>query len=346
MSDFHTIIIGSGSGGRTVTVGLSKLGKRVALIEGGAVGGDCTNVGCVPSKTLIHLVTHHANLSSADILAEVQRKRNQLRDRETKEVQHMDNVTFFAGWARFKNKKTLIVDLSDGGQREVSAENIVIATGGRPAHLDIEGLPEARGLTNESVFEQTEKPEHLAVIGSGIIGTEMGFAFRKLGSRVSVVSRGGRVLNAAEPEVGDAVGAAMLEQGIEVYRNAEAERYDEMTQTLTIRQDGARVPLGGVDKVLVAIGRRPNLERLNLAAAGISYGKEGIPTDAYGATNIKGIYAIGDVNPTSHYTHSANAQGRRLVTRLAFPGCRALAKSRITQARLSATPKWRPLARA
>ena len=318
MSDFHTIIIGSGSGGRTVAVGLSNLGKRVALVEGGAVGGDCTNVGCVPSKTLIHLVTHGHGLSSADILAEVQRKRDRLRDEETEEVQQMNNVTFIAGWASFKDKKTLNVDLADGTRREVSADNIIIATGGQPASLAIAGLPEARALTNESVFEQADKPEHLVVIGSGIIGSELGFAFRKLGSRVSVVSRGGHVLGAMEPEVSQAVGAAMLEQGIEVYTNAEAVRYEEEAQTLIIVQDGTHVPLQGVDKVLVAIGRRPNLERLNLTAAGVAHDRKGIPTDAYSATNVRGIYAIGDVNPVSNYTHSANAQGRRLVTRLAF----------------------------
>ena len=315
---FHTIVIGSGSGGLTVAVGLSKLGKRVALVEANDVGGDCTNVGCVPSKTLIHLVTHPGELSPAEVLARVQEKRNHLRDEETAWVKGMD-LTFLEGRARFLSSERLEVALTEGGTRELSARNIVIATGAKPAVIPIDGLPEARTLTNESLFELPDKPEHLAIIGSGVVGSEMAFAFRKLGSRVSMVSRSGRVLSASEPEASAVVGEAMTEGGIGLYLDAEPDAYDEATQTLYVQRGGERLALEGVDKVLLAVGRVPNTAGLGLETTGVSFGDEGIPTDAYGATNVKGIYAIGDVNPASSYTHSANAQGRRLVRRLAFP---------------------------
>ncbi len=315
---FHTVVIGSGSGGLTVAVGLSKLGKRVALVEANDVGGDCTNVGCVPSKTLIHLVTHPGDRSPAEILATVQDKRNHLRDEETAWVKGMD-LTFFEGRARFLSTEQLEVTLNEGGTRTISARNIVIATGAKPAKITIDGLPETRTLTNESLFELAHKPEHLAVIGSGVVGSEMAFAFRKLGSRVSMVSRSGRVLSASEPEASAVVGEAMTEQGIDLYLNAEPDAYDEAAQTLWLRQGGERVALSGVDKVLLAVGRVPAAKDLGLETTGVTFGDKGIPTDAYGQTAIKGIYAIGDVNPASSYTHSANAQGRRVVRRLAFP---------------------------
>lgn len=315
---FHTVVIGSGSGGLTVAVGLSKLGKRVALVEANAVGGDCTNVGCVPSKTLIHLVTHPGDKSPVEVLTRVQEKRNHLRDEETAWVKGMD-LTFLEGRARFLGPKRLEVALSGGGTRELSAENIVIAAGAKPAVIPIEGLPEARTLTNESLFELSDKPGHLAIIGSGVVGSEMAFAFRKLGSRVSMISRSSRVLSASEPEASAVVGEAMRDCGIDLYLNAQPDAFDEEAQTLHVKQGGARLALEGVDKVLLAVGRIPNTAGLGLESIGVTFDKKGIPTDAYGKTNVEGVYAIGDVNPASSYTHSANAQGRRVVRRLAFP---------------------------
>ena len=318
-TDFHTIIIGSGSGGLTVAVGLAKLGKQVALIEANAVGGDCTNVGCVPSKTLIHLVTYPEGRSPAEILARVQEKRNHLRDEETAWVKGMDNVTFFAGRATFLSAEKLEVTLATGETRELSARNIVVATGSSPRRITTEGLPEARTLTNESLFELSTKPEHLVIVGGGVVGSEMAFAFRKLGSRVTLVNRSDRVLSASEPKVSYVVKEAMQEAGIDLYLGAQPTAYDELTHTLWVTQNGERQALTSVDKVLLAVGRIPNTAGLGLEAAGVSYGKHGIPTDAYGRANVKGIYAVGDVNPASHYTHSANAQGRRVVQHLAFP---------------------------
>ncbi len=316
---FHTIVIGSGSGGLTVAVGLSKLGKRVALVEANDVGGDCTNVGCVPSKTLIHLVTHPGDRSPAEILARVQEKRNHLRIEETAWVKGMDNLTFLEGRARFVSLERLEVALTDGGTQTLSAPNIVIATGAKPAVIPIDGLPATRTLTNESLFELAHKPEHLVIVGGGVVGSEMAFAFRKLGSRVSLISRSGRVLSASEPEASAVVGEAMTAQGIDLYLNAQPGAYDEATQTMYVQRGGERVALSGVDKVLLAVGRVPNTDGLGIETTGVTFGDKGIPTDAYGVTDVKGIYAIGDVNPASSYTHSANAQGRRLVRRLAFP---------------------------
>ena len=319
MNTFHTIIIGAGSGGLTVAVGLANLGKPVAVIEALYVGGDCTNVGCVPSKNLIHLADER-RLPTTGVLAEVRRKRDALREKETHEFGELPNLSLIFGRAKLRDQTHVAVALPEGGERQLSAQNIVIATGGRPRKIPLAGLPDDRALTNESVFELPVVPQHLAILGGGVIGMEMAFAFRKLGSQVSVVTSAKRVMDKFIPEVGAALSLALHERGISVYAGASAQSYHEASQTLRIDQGGKLVDLEGVDYVLMAIGRQRNIEGLGLEAAGVEFDpRSGVATDSYGRTNLPNIYAIGDVTPTSAFTHSANAQGRRVVQRIAFP---------------------------
>lgn len=321
MQHFNTVVIGAGSGGMTVAIGLSSLGRPVALIEGKHVGGDCTNVGCVPSKTLIHQVRKYgADGDSRAILATVQRKRDALRDKETEEVQHIEHLTFVRGYARFLGPQRLEVARDDGSREEISADNIVIATGSRPRTTDIPGLPVKRTLTNESLFDLEQAPRHLAIVGAGVVAMEMAFAFRKLGSAVSVIARSGRVLSSAAPEASQALRDSLAEHGIALLTHAAPTHYDDAAQTLSVKTRSGETMLHGVDRVLLAMGRARNLERLDLERAGVAYDlQRGVRVDSFGQTNVPGVYAIGDVTPTSHYTHSANAQGRRVVQRIAFP---------------------------
>lgn len=321
MSDnFHTVVIGAGSGGLTVAVGMANLGKRTAVIEALHVGGDCTNVGCVPSKTLIHQAELRGVAEAAGALAEVRRKRDALREKETHEFGEVANLNLIFGRARLLDTQRVALALPTGGERILTAQNIVIATGARPRTIAIPGLPAERMLTNENVFELPVVPQHLAVLGGGVIGMELAFAFRKLGSKVTVVTTAPRVMDKFIPEVAEALGAELRERGIAGYAGAGARSYDAASQTLLIEHKGETVALAGVDYVLVAIGRQRNLAGLGLEAAGVAYSERGgIATDSYGRTNVPGIYAIGDVTGTSAFTHSANAQGRRVVQRIAFP---------------------------
>ncbi len=318
---FHTIVIGAGSGGMTVTVGLAGLGKQVALIEGNHVGGDCTNVGCVPSKTLIHLAKNFKPGMNPDAaLREVTRKRDALREKETEEVREMKNVTFIEGWAKFTAPKEIEVALKAGGTQRLTAKNIVIATGARPRMIDIPGLPKERTLTNESLFDLRNMPKHLVVVGAGIIALEMAFAFRKLGAKVTIFALDKRPLMTYIPEVADAMEPEIEKKGITAYYGATAKSFDEATRTLTLNQGGKEIHIPDVDKVLVAVGRVRNLESLGLEQAGVKVeARTGVQVNSFGETNVKGVYAIGDVTPTSAFTHSANAQGRRVVQRIAFP---------------------------
>lgn len=318
---FHTIVIGAGSGGMTVTVGLAGLGKQVALIEGKHVGGDCTNVGCVPSKTLIHLAKNFKPGDNPDeVLREVIRKRNALRDKETEEMRAMQNVAFIEGWAKFVAPKEIEVTLKDGGTLRLTAEHIVIATGARPRMLNIPGLPKERMLTNESLFDLCDAPKHLVIVGAGIIALEMAFAFQKIGTQVTMFALDARPLITAIPETSEAIQKELERRRITTYYNATAKSFDESTRTLTIKQGEQLIAIHNVDKVLVAIGRVRNLKSLGLEQAGVRWdAKTGVQVNSYGETNVKGVYAVGDVTPTSAFTHSANAQGRRVVQRIAFP---------------------------
>lgn len=325
---YHTIIIGAGSGGLTVAAGLSALGKKTALIEAAHVGGDCTNVGCIPSKALIHLVNsmNTNGMTSAEILKAVQEKRNSLRDLETEETKEIPNLDFIEGCAKLSAKNRVEVQLTNGEKLELSAKNIVLATGAKPLEIPVPGLPKERTLTNLSMFEQTEKPEHFAIVGSGVIGTEMAFAFSKLGSKVSMISLAPRVLERMDSEASNVIGESLSELGVDFHLGSLTDHYDEATKTLFVKQGEQLKAIEGVDKVLLAIGRIPATKGIGLEDVGVEVTRQGIVTDGYGGTNVKGIYAIGDITTSSNFTHSANAQGRRLVQRLAFPFLPRLAK--------------------
>jgi pyruvate/2-oxoglutarate dehydrogenase complex dihydrolipoamide dehydrogenase (E3) component len=322
---FPTIVIGSGSAGLTVANSLSQLGRAVALIESKSVGGDCTNVGCIPSKTLIHEASRMVNHEAASALLTVRSKRDKLRDEETHHVKHTEYLTFIHGAARFVAPKRIAVSLDDGTTREITGDHIVIATGSRPATLKIDGLPSHRTLTNDTLFELPAAPAHLAIIGSGPVALEMAFAFKDLGSRVTMVTLDNRVLNKGPQAASATLHQALTEQGIEVYYRSTPSRYDELSNTLLVQTPDGSIELADVDKVLIAIGRQRNIDKIGLEHAGVKFDpKTGIEIDDHGQTNVSGIFAIGDVTPTSYWTHSANAQGRRVVQRILFPWLPAL----------------------
>ena len=318
---YQTIVIGAGSGGMTVAIGLAALGKEVAMIEGHHVGGDCTNVGCVPSKTLIHLAKNFKEGRNPDeVLQETIRKRDYLRNLETEEVKEVENLTFIEGMAKFTAPKTLSLRNSVGETQELTADNIVISTGARPRMLNIDGLPAERSMTNIDLFDLQNAPKHIAIIGAGVIALEMAFALQKIGTKVTMLALDKRALMTAIPEAAEAIQASLDRKGIASYYRATAKSYDEASQRLTLTQGDVEIAVDAVDKVLVAVGRVRNIDALGLEQAGVkSDPRMGILVNSFCETNIKGVYAIGDVTPTSAFTHSANAQGRRVVQRIAFP---------------------------
>jgi pyruvate/2-oxoglutarate dehydrogenase complex dihydrolipoamide dehydrogenase (E3) component len=313
----HAIVIGAGSGGLTVAIGLAGLGRRVALIEAARIGGDCTNVGCVPSKRLIHLAREPgARGDPTRLMAAVRATRDALAAREDHELSSAERIDLIRGRAVLGSDRRVTVSGPDGA-RELTAPHVVIATGSRPRTLDIPGLPPERLLTNESLFELEVPPAHLAIVGAGPIGVEMACAFARMGTRVTLVDLESRVLPVAEPEASQVLAGSLRAQGIDVRLESRVTGYDPGSESLTIAgppPQGDRIE--GVDAVLVAIGRLPNVEGFEPV---VETGPDGIAVDGWGRTSARGVWAVGDVTPLAHQTHAANALGRRIVQRIALP---------------------------
>jgi dihydrolipoamide dehydrogenase len=315
MTTFRAAIIGAGSGGLTMAIGLAAFGHEVALIEGGPIGGDCTNAGCVPSKTLLH----SARSGIDDPLAHVRARRDALEAREAEEMEHDRHIHLVRGWGRLtaaRDPHVVAVRTAEGDAVEVRAEHIVICSGSRPMVHPIDGLGDGRLLTNENLFELETPPDRLLIVGGGAIAVEMATAFTDLGTAVHVVEREARLLPTDDPLISETIAGALARRGVEVHLGVTVERFEEATATAFL-SNGERV--GGVSAVLMAAGRRPRLDGLDLDAAGVARTTGGIGIDRWGRTNVKGIWAVGDVTGETATTHGANALGRRVVRSIAFP---------------------------
>lgn len=311
-SVLRAVVIGSGSAGLTVAIGLAGLGHRVAVIERGPVGGDCTNVGCIPSKTLIHL----ARIGSPSPWARVRERRDGLEREESAMLEAHPNIELVRGEAQVTAPGEVTVARPDGSVRQLRAPHVVVATGSSPITLEIPGLGPERVLTNESFFEIDDTPEHLVVIGGGSIAIELASALKRMGTLVTVVEAADRILPREDAEASEIVDQALHRRGIALHVGTTATRFEEATRTLHL-SDGTQIR--AVDRVLIAIGRRPRTEGLGIDALGM--GEKGAPlsTDTWGRTKVKGIWAVGDVTGRTATTHGANAMARRTVQAIGIP---------------------------
>jgi pyruvate/2-oxoglutarate dehydrogenase complex dihydrolipoamide dehydrogenase (E3) component len=272
-------------------------------------------VGCVPSKRLIHLSRDPARRSDpARLLAAVRATRDGLAAREESEIAGSAAIRLVRGRARLGAGRRVTVSGPDG-TRTLTARHVVIATGSRPRPLAIPGLPPERTLTNENLFELAGAPEHLAIVGAGPIGVEMACAFARLGSAVTLVDLASRVLPQAEREASEVVAEALAEPGIDLRLGSRVVGYD--AEGLGLELEGPRgvERVSGVDAALIAVGRLPNVEGFEGVVA---TGPRGIAVDGWGRTSAEGVWAVGDVTPTAHQTHAANAHGRRIVQRFLY----------------------------
>ena len=311
-ANYDAIVIGGGSGGLTAAIGLTNMHRSVAVIEAGPIGGDCTNTGCIPSKTLINLT----KAGNPNPFADVRAKRNHLRDEEAVEVAEKEHLDLLWGRGFVEGPGRVRLTTDDGEEHVLTTDHVVIATGSMPRPLDIEGLPSDRRLTNENLWDLDAPPEHLAVVGAGPISLEMASAFRRLGTRVSVVEMAPQVLVNEDADAAAIVRDSLGEAGVEFHLGTVATHYDEATSSLHLETGEV---LADVDKVLVAIGRIPRFEELGLDAAGVETTRRGITIDSWGRTSVKGVWAVGDCTGRTLTTHGANAIGRRVVQGIVFP---------------------------
>lgn len=309
-------IIGAGSGGLSVAAGAVQMGASVVLIEQNKMGGDCLNTGCVPSKALI-AAAHHAHAARAGHVFGVRVSDPTVDFRAVHDHVHgviaaiapHDSVERFEGLgvhvltaaARFVDPATV----EAGGER-IKARRFVIATGSRAAIPPIPGLAEVGYLTNETIFEATERPAHLIVVGGGPIGIEMAQAFRRLGSNVTLIEKFG-IMARDEPEAVAVVRASLKRDGVTLIEKVgvcEVKRSgNDVTVALDGESDVGRLVVGS--HVLIAAGRRPNTEPLGLEAAGIEATQKGITVDARLRTSNRRVFAMGDVAGGPQFTHIA-----------------------------------------
>ncbi|HKW36304.1 MAG TPA: mercuric reductase [Burkholderiales bacterium] len=316
MSIYDAVIMGTGQSGKPLALALGRAGWKVAVIEREHVGGTCVNVGCTPTKTMVasgrvaYLARRGADYGvrtgsvTVDWRRVWERKRGvveSFRSFGQKSLENAANVELIFGEARFAGGMRVAVTLNQGGTRELEGKRIVVNTGGRPAVPPIPGLDGVPFLDSSGIMELTEIPGHLVVLGGGYIGLEFCQMFRRFGSRVTIVNRDPRLVLREDPDVSAEVEKILREDGIEILNSAQVTRVDKAGADIRVALRSGEVR---GSHLLVAVGRVPNTERLNLAAAGIGSDKGGfITVNAKLETNVPGVYAIGDVKGGPAFTH-------------------------------------------
>ncbi len=332
---YDLVVVGGGTAGLVSAMGAAGLGARVALVERALLGGDCLNTGCVPSKALLrsaHAVGEIRKLAGLGVHVEAPRVdfaqvMQRLRERRAALARHDGAERFrdagidvFFGQGRFTGTDTLAVD----GVR-LAFRRAVIATGGRAATPPVPGIEGVPFLTNETVFDLTALPRRLIVLGAGPIGCELGQAFARLGSTVTIVDRSPQVLPREDPDAAGLVEASLVRDGIRLVLGAQIQDVRARDGEITLRLSrGHEAPddlvLG--DAMLVAAGRAPNVEDLGLDTANVRVEPAGVVVDDRMRTSNPRIYASGDVCSAYKFTHAADAQSRLVLQNALFFGRR------------------------
>lgn len=330
--EYDAIVIGAGSGGLTSAIGLSKVGKKVLLIEKDKMGGECTNTGCIPSKSLIHHAKAYQDAFALagdteklkhykdKILGLVRKKVKSVRDEESPELIHKHHgIKVLLGEASFRDEHTVVIQQAKDHVTH-TGKNIVIATGSSARKTEIEGLEKEMLLTNENLFDLEEIPKKLLVIGGGAIGCEMAQALTHLGAKVTISNKSTRILPREESEVGLLTEEIFQKQGMKIYNHAVVNKV-EGNVAIVEQTEGGKVIKHRVefDKILLGIGRVPNIEGLNLKEVEIAHTQRGIKVDKHYRTNLKNVFAVGDVSSEAKFTHTADDQGRHVMKKILFP---------------------------
>lgn len=331
---YDAIVIGAGQAGGPLSTALGKAGLRTAIVEREHVGGTCINEGCTPTKTMVasvrvaYLARRAADYGvetgpvSVDMRKVRQRKRDivdSFRSSSERRITQSKYVDLLRGEASFTGPEAIDVHLSSGEIRHLTASQFFINTGARPSKPDIEGIDSVPALDSTSIMELSSVPEHLLVLGGGYVGLEFGQMFRRFGSQVTIIQRGPRLLAREDADIADEVAKILREDGIEVLLETNAIRIAPTGNDnikLTVKNhDGERALTGS--HLLMAAGRTPNTDHLNLKAAGIETDKQGfIKVDERLETIVAGIFALGDVKGGPAFTHISYDDFRIIRTNL------------------------------
>lgn len=329
---YHLVVIGGGTGGLVTAAIAAGLGARVALVERHLMGGDCLNVGCVPSKAIIRASRswHEASTSSARFggprvadagdfgaaMERLRRVRSELSETDGAQRFTSLSVDVFLSAARFTAPDALEVD-----GVPLPFRRVVLASGSRAALPAVEGLADVGYVTNETVFNLTTRPKRLLVIGGGPIGCELAQAFARMGSRVTILQHGARILPRDESDAASVVQRSLERDGVAIVFGATLSRADrnESEKVLHYTVEGTAQSVAG-DEILVAAGRVPQIEGMGLEAAGVAFTARGVTVDDHLRTTNRRVYAVGDVASKHQFTHAADAHARLVVQNALFFG--------------------------
>jgi pyruvate/2-oxoglutarate dehydrogenase complex dihydrolipoamide dehydrogenase (E3) component len=331
--NYDAVVIGAGQAGVPLATTLAKAGRKTALVEREHVGGTCINEGCTPTKTMVASAkvayfdrrSEDYGVSNGQVAVDMIRVRERKRDivesfRSGGEKRLADaGVELIRGEARFSGPRELEVTLNGGEAVQLSADNIFINVGARPANPPVEGLDSVPTLNSTTIMELDEVPDHLLVLGGSYVGLEFAQMFRRFGSGVTVVQRGKQLMSREDTDVAEAVAEIMRQDGIEVLLSTQTQRAEQGNDgKIRLRvstPEGERTLEGS--HLLVAAGRPPNTDRLNLEAAGIETDKRGqIKVNERLETNVEGVYALGDVKGGPAFTHISYDDFRIVRTNL------------------------------
>jgi len=332
---YNLVVLGAGSGGLVAAAGAAGLGAKVALIEKEALGGDCLNVGCVPSKSLLASAKKAAaikeassygidleqgyHVNFANVMERMRELRAQIAPHDSAKRFSELGIDVFLGEGKFKDNETVTV-----GGAELKFSKAVLATGARAILLPIPGLDEAGALTNETIFSLTELPKRLAIIGAGPIGCEMAQAFARFGSKVTLFEAECEILPREDQDAANIVRENLHHDGVESICEVKIEKIERSGEErhihITHREEKKMLHF---DHVLVGVGRAPNVEGIGLENAGVEYDKRsGVKVDAMLRTSNSRIYAVGDVAMDYKFTHMAGATARIVIQNALFKGRR------------------------
>jgi dihydrolipoamide dehydrogenase len=337
MKEFDVVIIGSGPGGYVSAIRCAQLGLKTALIEKySSLGGTCLNVGCIPSKAMLDSSEHYYNAShtfkehgielsnlKVDLKQMISRK-DGVVSQTVAGIDYLmkkNKVDVIHGFGSFVDAKTISIKSDDGKEEKINAKNIVIATGSKPSSVPGVTIDKKRIITSTEALQLKEVPKHMIIIGGGVIGMEMGSVYGRLGSEITVVEFTDAICGAFDKTLSKELQKVLTKLGFKfnLQHKVTSAKVSGKTVTVTAEslKDGKSIEIKG-DYVLVATGRRPYTDGLNLEKAGINADERGrIPVNEHCETSVEGIYAIGDVVRGAMLAHKAEEEGTYVAERIA-----------------------------
>ena len=307
---YHLAVVGAGPAGLIAAIGAAGLGAKVALIEADLMGGDCLNIGCVPSKALLEYTHKNPTGSFADAFAHLRAVRAGIAPHDSVARYSELGVDVFLGRAAFNAQGQLEVK-----NTVIDARRICLATGARAGIPPIPGLADIDYLTNDTLFDLTKQPASIGILGAGAIGCEMATVFARLGTEVHLFEMADRVLPLEDVRAAEILEPRLAALGVKVHTNAQVQQIDQGEGTVTIQADAAYM----VERVLVAAGRQPNTDALGLENTAVQTDAQGfIRTDDKLRTDAKGVFAAGDCASRTQFTHYADACARVVVQNALF----------------------------